>query len=138
MERSAIVTPELFRFAADVIVVAHVVFVLFVVLGALLVLRWRRVAWVHIPAALWGIVVEFAGWICPLTPLENYLRQRAGVPDYRGDFIEHYVVPVLYPEDLTRRWQMVFGCVALVVNLAVYWRIVRLGARLPGTSEDES
>lgn len=111
--------------AADLIVMLHVGFVLFVVLGGMLVLRRRRLAWVHVPAALWGIGIEFGGWICPLTPLENYLRQQSGAPAYQGDFIERYLVPLLYPAHLTRPIQMLLASFALVVNLFVYWHVVR-------------
>jgi uncharacterized protein DUF2784 len=115
--------------AADAIVVLHVGFVVFVLLGGLLVLRWRRVIWLHLPAAAWGIAVEYGGWICPLTPLENELRQRSGATAYSGDFIEQYLVPLLYPAHLTRGAQAALGSLALVVNLIVYWRIIR-GRRL--------
>jgi hypothetical protein len=115
--------------AADLVVVAHAAFVAFVVLGGLLVLRWRRLAWVHLPAAIWGVIVEFAGWICPLTPLENYLRQRGGTPAYQGDFIERYVMPLLYPAHLTRQRQILLGSFAIVVNLFVYWLMWRSDRR---------
>lgn len=103
----------------------HVGFVLFVVLGGLLVLRWRRLAWLHVPAVVWGVTIEWAGWICPLTPLENFLRRRSGTTGYQGDFIEHYLLPLLYPAQLTREGQMILGGVALAVNVFVYWRIFR-------------
>jgi hypothetical protein len=111
------------RIAADAIVALHVAFVLFVVLGGVLALRWRRVAWVHVPAAIWGIVIELAGWVCPLTPLENWLRARGGSDVYRGDFVEHYILPLLYPADLTRGAQILLGGLVLVLNLVVYWRV---------------
>jgi Protein of Unknown function (DUF2784) len=95
---------------ADFIVFLHVGFVLFVVLGGLLVLRWPPVAWVHVPAAAWGTIVELTGWICPLTPLENWLRQQGGTHAYTGDFVARYVVPALYPEGLTREIQLLLGC----------------------------
>lgn len=120
-------TTSLFRAAADVVVGLHVAFVVFVVLGGWLALRWRRVAWIHVPAALWGVTVEWGGWICPLTPLENYLRERSGSIAFRGDFIEHYLVPLLYPPHLTRTMQIAFGTVALALNLIVYWRLARSG-----------
>lgn len=97
---------------------------LFVVLGGLLVLRWPRIAWLHIPAAAWGIAVEFAGWICPLTPLENVLRERAGTEAYQGDFIERYVMPVLYPARLTHGTQILLGSIALAVNAFMYSRLL--------------
>jgi hypothetical protein len=84
------------RIAADVVVVAHLVFILFVVLGGWIALRWPKIAWIHIPAAIWGALIEFAGWICPLTPLENWLREASGETGYKGGFIEHYIVPIVY------------------------------------------
>ena len=121
--------PQLFRVAADLVVLLHTGFVLFVVLGGLLVLRWRRLAWAHVPAVLWGAMIEFGGWICPLTPLENSLRERSGMVMYQGDFIEHYIVLALYPANITHAWQLVLGSVALAVNAAIYWRVVRMAQR---------
>jgi hypothetical protein len=105
---------------ADGILVLHLAFVLFVGLGGLLVLRWPRIAWLHVPAAVWGVAVEFFGWYCPLTPLENTLRQRAGDAAYQGDFIARYLLPILYPEGLTREAQITLGVIALAFNAAVY------------------
>ena len=110
---------------ADLIVVVHFLFVLFVVFGGLLAFRWPRIIWLHIPAVIWGVLIEFAGWICPLTPLENRLRG-TGEAGYQGDFIAHYILPVLYPEGLTRRVQWLLGVTALAINLAIYlWIFVR-------------
>ena len=106
--------------AADAIVALHFAFVLFVVLGGLLVLRWPRVAWLHVPTVIWGALVEFTGWICPLTPLENRLRRAAGEPGYQGDFIAHYILPVLYPNGLTRNDQLMLGGAALALNVMIY------------------
>src|SRR5512140_595474 len=105
------------RLLADVIVVIHFGFVLFVVFGAILVLRTPRLAWAHLPAAAWGALIEFAGWICPLTPLEVALRRRGGnaAGGYSGGFIEHYLIPVLYPGGLTRGIQVTLGVVVLAV-----------------------
>jgi Protein of Unknown function (DUF2784) len=114
----------------DATVVVHAGFVVFVVLGGLLALRWRRIVWLHLPAAAWGIAVEFAGWICPLTPLENALRERAGIAPYHGDFIEQHVVPLLYPDRLTRGTQFLLGSLALAINAFVYWRIAVRGSRM--------
>jgi hypothetical protein len=111
---------SVFRVAADLIVVLHAAFALFVALGALLVVRWRRVMWAHLPAAVWGVLIEFSGWVCPLTPLENGLRLRAGEAAYAGDFIQHYVVPALYPANLTRETQLAIGSAALVFNALMY------------------
>ena len=112
---------------ADVVLLTHLAFVAFVVLGGFAVLKWPRLAWVHLPAVVWGVLIEFAGWICPLTPLENALRQAGGGPAYGGGFIEHYVAGALYPEGLTRGLQIALGAVALLVNVLVYWRLARRG-----------
>src|SRR5260370_41868026 len=109
-----------YRAAADAILVAHFAFVLFVVLGALLVLRWPRLAWLHVPALVWAAFIEFSGWICPLTPLEVALRHQAGEAGYAGGFIDHYVVSLLYPEALTRDTQTMLGAVLVVINAAIY------------------
>jgi hypothetical protein len=116
----------LYRIAADVLVVAHAAFVLFVVLGGLLVLRWPRLAWLHLPAAAWGALIEFRGWLCPLTPLEKVLRRAGGEAGYRGGFIEQYLLPVLYPAGLDRRTQIILGLLVVVLNLAIYgWYLLR-------------
>ncbi len=108
---------------ATLVVVVHALFVAFVLLGGLLVLRRPRLAWLHLPAAGWGVLIEFAGWVCPLTPLEIALRRRAGQAGYEGGFIEHYVTALLYPEGLSRGHQVALGALALAVNLLVYWRL---------------
>ena len=111
---------------ADVVLILHFTFILFVILGAVLVLRWKRLAWIHIPCAVWGAWIEFQGSICPLTPLENRLRRLGGEAGYSGGFIEHYVVPLIYPSGLTRRTQIQLGLVVVAINIAVYgliyWR----------------
>jgi hypothetical protein len=114
-----------YQLLADVTVVLHLAFVLFVIGGGFLVARWPSVAWAHVPAAAWGAAVEFAGWICPLTPLENWLRERSGQPGYAAGFVEHYVVPLLYPAALSPGIQWLLGAFVVVVNLGVYafvWR----------------
>lgn len=113
-----------YRTLADLVLVVHLGFVLFVVLGGLVVVKWPPVAWLHVPAAIWGVLIEYSGWICPLTPLENSLRVRGGVAGYSGGFIEHYIQPVLYPAGLTRSTQVVLGSVVLILNLAAYWIVV--------------
>jgi Protein of Unknown function (DUF2784) len=113
------------KLLADLVVSFHVAFVTFVVTGGLLVLRWPRVAWLHVPCALWGVWVELSGWICPLTPLEISLRVAAGEAGYRGGFLEHYVVPVLYPAGLTRGIQVGLGLAVLVLNGVAYGLVVR-------------
>ena len=114
---------------ADLLVVVHAAFVLFVSAGGLLVLRWPRLAWVHLPAVAWGAWIEFANWICPLTPLENALRVRAGGATYDDTFIEHYLLPLLYPEALTRDVQLALGAGVLVLNAAIYGWIIRRARR---------
>ncbi len=110
---------------ADLVVGAHVLFVVFVVIGGLLVLRWPKVAYLHIPAAVYGAAIEFAGWICPLTPLEQSLRRVAGENGYSGGFIEHYLLPILYPSALTRDIQLLLGVAVIAVNLAIYAYVFR-------------
>jgi hypothetical protein len=114
----------IYRALADLVLVVHLAFVLFVVLGGLLVLRWPQVALLHIPAAIWGVLIEYSGWICPLTPLENSLRQSGGEAGYSGGFIQHYIQPVLYPAGLTRGTQIVLGSLALLVNLTAYGVVI--------------
>jgi hypothetical protein len=109
-----------YRAAADAILVTHLAFVLFALFGALLVLRWPRLAWLHIPAVVWAAFIEFSGTICPLTPLEVALRQRAGQAGYGGGFIDHYVVSLLYPEGLTRAAQTVLGAMVVALSAAIY------------------
>jgi cytochrome b subunit of formate dehydrogenase len=109
----------------DLLLLIHGAFVLFVIAGGLLVLRWPLVAWVHVPAALWGAAIEFGGFICPLTPLENAWRRAAGQQAYEGGFIEHYITAALYPTGLTRTMQLVLGMLVLAVNGWVYWRVWR-------------
>jgi hypothetical protein len=110
-----------YRFLADIVLVLHLGFVLIVVLGGLLVLRWHRLLWLHVPAAAWGVVVEIAGWTCPLTPLENELRRLGGEAGYAGGFVERYAVSILYPGELTRTANIVLGILVLAINLLIYW-----------------
>jgi hypothetical protein len=114
-----------YRFAADLVLAVHLAFVLFVVCGGLLVLRRPGLAWLHLPAVAWAAFVEFSGWICPLTPLEVALRRGAGEAGYGGDFIEHYLVALIYPAGLTRDLQMLIGAAVLLLNVGIYialWR----------------
>ena len=116
---------------ADLVLAAHAAFVLFVVLGGVLALRWPRAAWVHVPCALWGSWVVMAGWICPLTPLEVSLRRAAGEAGYEGGFLQHYVELLLYPPGLTREIQVALGVAAVALNVGVYawaWRKRRAGS----------
>jgi hypothetical protein len=119
----------LYRTLADLTVLAHGAFIVFVVLGGFLVLRWRRVAWIHLPCAFWGALIEFQGWICPLTPLENRFRQLAGEIGYAGGFIEHYLIPVIYPTGLTREVQYALGAFVILMNIVAYGLVLRQRAR---------
>ena len=112
----------LYRLAADAVVLVHVAFILFVIAGGLLALRWRWVAYVHIPVAMYGVAIEFGGWICPLTPLEVHLRRLAGEAGYAGGFIDHYIVRIIYPSGLTPGVQIALGVAVLVLNVAIYSR----------------
>jgi hypothetical protein len=114
-----------YQLLADLVVLVHVVFVIFVVLGGLSVARWQGLAWIHLPAVIWAAIVELFGWVCPLTPLENWLRQRGGERRYGADFIARYILPSLYPEELTREVQMVLGAFVILINLAIYIWIFR-------------
>ena len=110
--------------SADAVVLLHLGFILFVTFGGLFVLRWPRLAWVHLPAVAWGALIEITGWICPLTPLENRLRAAAGDPAYPGGFIERYIVPIVYPSGLTRSMQLGLAAAVVAVNLAFYGVLV--------------
>ena len=112
-------------FAADLVVLIHFGFILFVVGGGLAVLRWPRAAWLHVPAAAWGAAIVLIGGVCPLTPLENALRRAAGDEGYDSGFIEHYLMPVIYPVGLTRGVQIALGLLVVAVNLAVYAIVLR-------------
>ena len=114
----------IYTLLADSLLLLHFGFILFVCSGALAVLRWPRVVWAHVPSALWGTWIEFSGWICPLTPLESRLRQMGGALGYSGGFIEHYVVPLIYPLGLTRGIQIGLGVVVLAINVTAYGFIV--------------
>jgi hypothetical protein len=113
------------RLAADTVLLLHCAFVLFAVLGATLVLRWPKLAWAHVPAALWASAVELFGWVCPLTPLETGLRQAAGGAGYSGGFVEHYLVPALYRSGLTREIQFALGLAVLGLNIAIYLVVIQ-------------
>ncbi len=110
----------LLKTLVDLILVAHGCFTLFTVVGGFLALRWRRLPWLHLPCLAWGCAVELAGWICPLTPLENRLRAASGEPTYGGDFLAHYLGAALYPPGLTRATQIALGVLLLAVNAIAY------------------
>lgn len=108
------------RLAADGVLVLHLLFIVFVLGGGLLALKWRRAPWLHLPAAIWGVYIELSGGICPLTPLENRLRMLAGQAGYEGGFVEHYLLALIYPAGLTREIQFGLAAVVVGVNFAVY------------------
>lgn len=114
-----------FYWLADLVILVHFLFVVFVIFGSVLLLWSKKIIWFHIPAVFWGALIEFTGWICPLTPLENSLRLKAGRFTYEGGFIENYIVPVLYPSGLTRNIQLVLGVAVIVINLFFYWLVFK-------------
>jgi hypothetical protein len=105
---------------ADAVVLLHLSFIVFVVAGAALLWRWPRVAWWHVPAVLWGALAELSGTVCPLTPLENRLRAMAGQPGYAEGFVEHYLLPLIYPQALTREMQIALGSALVLLNVLLY------------------
>lgn len=114
-----------YRLAADLVLVFHLAFIVFVLLGGLLCLIRVGWIWLHLPAMAWGVLVEWAGWICPLTPIENYFRNIASGQGYQEGFIEHYLLPLIYPEQLTVSLQLILGFLVLSINVIVYlfvWR----------------
>ena len=115
----------MYRALADATVLVHFAFIAFVVLGGLLALRWPKIMWMHLPAAAWGVIIELQGWICPLTPLENYFRRRGGEGGYSGGFIERYLEPVIYPPGLSAPTQLVLAAFVVLVNAGVYWLVFR-------------
>lgn len=117
------------RILAGAVVAVHLAFVLFVALGGLLVWRWRRLAWAHLPAVAWGVWIELSGGVCPLTPLENHLRRVGGETAYGGDFVGHYLLPMLYPEGLSRGVQAMLAAGVLALNVVVYGRLMMLRRR---------
>ena len=120
-----IAAQSFYSLLADLVVLVHFAFVLFVILGGFLVARRRRVMPFHLAAAIWAALIEFSGWICPLTPLENRLRAKSGSDGYDSDFVAHYILPILYPEELTRETQIALGTVVIMINLGIYGWILR-------------
>lgn len=105
---------------ADLVLIVHTLFIIFAVFGGLIVLKWYKVMWLHIPCALWGALIEFFGWICPLTYLENYLREIGNGNYHESSFIQHYLLPIIYPPGLTTDIQILLGTIVIVINLIVY------------------
>ena len=110
---------------AIAIALLHLAFILFVLFGGFLVLKWPKLAWVHLPAAVWGVLIEFFGWYCPLTKWENLLLREAGRAGYSGGFVSHYIIPLIYPPGLTRMHELVIGALVLTVNVAIYAKVLR-------------
>ena len=120
---------NVYNILADVIVGTHFLFIVFVVCGGLLVIRWPKIAFIHLPAAIWGAAVELFGWICPLTPFENHFRSLAGISSYEGDFIVRYLIPIIYPDNLTINIQIFLGILVIVINVIFYFIAVRKNRR---------
>jgi len=119
------------RLTADLVILIHFGFILFVVIGGFLALKWKWIIFLHIPCAIWGILIEFYGWICPLTPFEQQLRLAGGEAGYSGGFIDHYIVSIIYPSGLTREMQLFLGIFVILINVAAYSLvIIRLRKRL--------
>ena len=117
----------LFRIAADLVLALHLAFIAFVVLGGLLMMRYRWMVFIHIPAAIWGAFVEISGRICPLTIWENHLRRSAGESGYADSFVEHYLMPIIYPTGLTRSLKFWIAVFVVAANVVIYgWLVYRL------------
>lgn len=112
------------QLGATAVALFHLAFIVFVVIGGLLLLRWPRLMWLHLPAAVWGVLIEFCGWYCPLTNLENFLLRRAGQAGYSGGFLAHYIFSIIYPSGLTRGMEIALGTFVLAVNAGVYWKVL--------------
>ncbi len=119
----------IYHWLAGAVVLFHAAFVVFVIVGGFMALRWHRLVWLHLPAAAWGVLIEYGGWICPLTPLEIMLRARAGVAGYSGGFIDHYILRRLYPSGLTPQIRWTLGTLALLLNIVAYALILRQSQR---------
>ena len=115
----------LYRILATGVALLHLAFIVFVIAGAFLLLRWPHLMWIHLPAAIWGVTIELMGWYCPLTRLENWLLRRAGREGYSGGFVAHYIFALIYPQGLTRSIEIVLGLVVLVVNVSIYVRVFK-------------
>jgi Protein of Unknown function (DUF2784) len=121
-----------YRIIADIVVILHLLFIVFVVLGGFLAIRHRKWIFIHLPAVVWAALLEFNGWLCPLTPLENWFRQMGEEGAYQGGFIEHTIEPILYPGALTRRIQIYIGILVITVNLIIYlWVICKIWKQRP-------
>jgi hypothetical protein len=109
-----------YQILADLVVIVHLLFIIFALLGGLLLLLRGYLVFIHVPAAIWAALISFKGWICPLTPLENCLRSTAGAEGYTGGFVEHYLIPLIYPVGLTLKIQIIFGIFVVLINIGIY------------------
>lgn len=123
----------MFALLVDILLVVHAGFIVFVVLGGLLLFRWPQLIWLHLPAAAWGAAVELGRWTCPLTLLENHVRTLAGLRPYEGGFIAHHLQALIYPPGLTPMWQLLLGTGVIAVNVLVYRALIRRRARVMAT-----
>jgi hypothetical protein len=114
-----------YQIAATATALLHLAFILFVLFGGLLVLFWPKLMWLHLPAAVWGVLIEFFGWWCPLTRWENLFLRQAGRAGYDGGFVAHYILPVIYPAGLTRGHEVAIGLFVLVLNAGIYVKVFR-------------
>jgi hypothetical protein len=121
-----------YQWLADLVVLIHFMFIIFALAGGFLAWKWRRVLWIHLPAALWAALIEFTGGICPLTPLENRLRAMGGSNTYASDFVEHYLEALIYPVALTRQMQVILGVMIVLVNVGIYAFVWRRSRGLSG------
>ncbi len=126
----------MYQFLADIVLVAHFTFVVFVLGGGLLLLRWPRLIWLHVPALVWGLVIELTGWVCPLTPLENVLRAMAGLNIYQGDFVGRYLLALLYPAVLTPALQLILAGFVFVLNVIIYTMVIQLRRKARQANRD--
>lgn len=116
----------LYQILADAVLLLHLAFIIYVVSGGFLALKWPKTLYAHVPTVLWGVYIEFSGKVCPLTPLENWLRRKAGEGVYQGDFVQHYLLPLIYPPGLTQQHQLVLGTIVIVINTIAYtWLIIK-------------
>jgi len=115
----------LYQLLATAVALVNLAFIVFVIAGGFLLLRWPKLMWIHLPAAVWGVVIEVMGWYCPLTGLENWLLHRAGREGYSGGFVSHYIFALIYPAGLTRTIELAIAAVVLLVNVSVYVRVFK-------------
>lgn len=115
----------LYRILADLVLTVHLSFIIFVIIGGFLLLKNKKWMIIHLPAIIWAIILEIKGWICPLTPIENWFRGKGGQEIYKQSFIEHYLIPIIYPDKLTRRFQITLVCSIIIINVALYLWVYR-------------